>query len=188
MKRIVWTFGLISGGILSAMMVATMPFHDAIGFDRGLIIGYTTMVAAFLLVFFGVRAYRDNVAGGAVSFGRALAVGSLITLIASMCYVATWEVIYYNFMPDYLQQYQAHALEKAKSKGASQAEIDKQKAEMDKFAQMYRNPAINMAMTFAEPLPVGLLFALISAGVLRRKRRESVAGSQISTVASVGFR
>jgi len=139
------------------------------------------MVAAFLLVFFGVRAYRDNVAGGTVSFGRALAVGSLIALVASTCYVATWEVIYYNFMPDYLQQYQAHALEKAKSKGASQAEIEKQKAEMDKFARMYRNPAINVAMTFAEPLPVGLLFALISAVVLRLKRRETVIRAQVST-------
>jgi len=169
-------------------MVATMPFHDAIGFDRGLIIGYTTMGAAFLLVFFGIRAYRDNVGDGTVSFGRALAVGSLITLIASACYVATWEVIYYNFMPDYLQQYQAHALEKAKSKGASQAEIERQKAEMENFAQMYRNPAINVAMTFLEPLPVGLGFALISAWILRRKRRESAVGSQVSTAASVGFR
>jgi Protein of unknown function (DUF4199) len=188
MKRIVWTFGLISGGILSAMMVVAMRFHDAIGFDRGVIIGYTTMVAAFLLVFFGVRAYRDNVGGGTVSFGRALAVGSLIALIASMCYVATWEVIYYNFMPDYLQKYQAHALEKAKSNGASQAEIDKQMAEMKKFEQMYQNPAVNMAMTFVEPLPVGLAFALLSAVLLRLKRRETAAGSQISTAGSVGFR
>ena len=64
MKRTVWTFGLISGAILSAMMVLTMQFVDAIGYDRGQIIGYTTMVFAFLLIFFGVRSYRDNVGGG----------------------------------------------------------------------------------------------------------------------------
>jgi hypothetical protein len=180
MKRIVWTFGLISGGILSVMMLVTMPFHDAIGFDRGMIIGYTTMVAAFLLIFFGVRSYRDNVAGGTVSFGRALAVGSLIALIASSCYVATWEVLYFNFMHDYLPKYQAHVVEKARSKGASQAEIDKQLAEMQKFERMYQNPAINAAMTFVEPLPVGLAFALLSAGVLRRRRRESVGSPQVS--------
>ena len=51
---------------------------DAIGFDRGEIIGYTSMVLAFLLIFFGVRSYRDNVAGGTVRFGRAFAVGALI--------------------------------------------------------------------------------------------------------------
>ena len=180
MKRIVWTFGLISGGILSVMMLATMPFHDAIGYDRGLIIGYTTMVAAFLLIYFGVRSYRDNVAGGTVSFGRALAVGSLIALIASSCYVATWEVLYFNFMPDFLEKYQAHALEKARSSGASQAEIDKQIAGMQTLARMYKNPAINAAMTFVEPLPVGLGFALVSAGLLRRKRRAPIANAQVS--------
>ena len=81
MKKTVWTFGLIAGGILSAMMLLTMPFIDRIGTDHGEVIGYTTMVLAFLLVFFGIRSYRDNVGGGTVGFGRALAVGSLIVLI-----------------------------------------------------------------------------------------------------------
>ncbi len=48
MKRIVLTFGLIAGGILSAMMLLTVPFMDSIGFEKGAIIGYTSMVLAFL--------------------------------------------------------------------------------------------------------------------------------------------
>src|SRR5687767_2395792 len=116
MKKTVLTFGLIAGGILSLMMAITMPFHDQIGFDRGEIIGYTTMIAAFLLIFFGIRSYRDNVAGGSVSFGRAFKVGALIALVASVCYVATWEVIYFNFAPDFMGKYQAHLLEKAREK------------------------------------------------------------------------
>ncbi len=44
MKKIVLTFGLISGAIISGMFLLTLPFHDAIGFDRSLIVGYTTMV------------------------------------------------------------------------------------------------------------------------------------------------
>lgn len=51
MKKIVLTFGLISGAIVSGMMLITLPFHDALGFDRSLILGYTSMVLAFLLVF-----------------------------------------------------------------------------------------------------------------------------------------
>ena len=35
--------------------------------------------------------------------------------------------------------------------------------------QLYQNPLVNMAYTFMEPLPVGLLIALISAAILRRK-------------------
>ena len=59
------------------------------------------MVLAFLLIYFGIRSYRDNVAGGTVRFGRAFAVGALIATVASVCYVATWEVIYFNFAPDF---------------------------------------------------------------------------------------
>lgn len=170
MKKTVWTFGLISGAILSVMMLATIPFQDRIGFDRGEIIGYTTMVLAFLLVFFGIRSYRDNVGGGTVSFGRAFAVGALITVIASACYVATWEVIYYKLTPDFRAKYEAYMVQKAKAQGATQADIDARIAEMKKFSDLYQNPLVNAAVTFLEPLPVALLITLISAGVLSRRR------------------
>jgi hypothetical protein len=171
MKKTVLTFGIISGAIISLMFVLTIPFHDAIGFDRGFVIGYTTMVLAFLLIFFGVRSYRDNVAGGTVSFGRAFSVGALIGVVAALCYVVMWELVYYNskFGQEYMAKYQAHAIEKARASGASQAELDKKTAELQRFAELYKNPAINAAMTFLEPMPVALLIALVSAGILRRK-------------------
>jgi hypothetical protein len=90
MRKIVLTYGLIAGAILSVMMLLTLPFLDRIGFDKGETIGYSTMVLAFLMVFFGVKSYRDNVAGGSVTFGRAFKAGLMITVVASLCYVATW--------------------------------------------------------------------------------------------------
>jgi hypothetical protein len=178
MKKIVWTFGLISGGILSAMMLVTMPLQSKIGFDHGELIGYATMVAASLLIYFGVRSYRDTVGGGTVRFGRALAVALLIGTIASACYVATWEVLFFGFMPDFGEKYATHQIDKLKASGASQAEIDRQVDEMKKFAQMYKNPFVNVAYTFLEPLPVEVLVSLISAGVLSRKRRND--GPQVA--------
>jgi hypothetical protein len=171
MRKIVLTFGLIAGAILSVMMLITLPFHEQIGFDKGYIVGYTTMVLAFLMVFFGVRSYRDNVAGGNVSFGRALAVGLLITAVASVCYVATWEVVYHKLAPDYLDKYAAYSIEKARKSGDSDAQIAEQTKKMAEFREMYENPLVNIGLTFLEPLPVGILFALIAAGVLSRKRR-----------------
>ena len=176
MKRTVWTFGLIAGAILSALMLLTMPFVDQIGYDRGMVIGYTTMVLAFLLVFFGVRSYRDNVGGGMVGFGRALAVGSLIAAIASACYVATWELIYFQLAPDYVTRMEAYMVEKARASGGSPEEVQQKVAETEKFLELYRNPAVNAAVTFLEPLPVGLVFALVSAGILSRRRRSAEAG------------
>jgi len=176
MRKIVLTFGLIAGGIMSAMMLLTLPFHDQIGFGTsGLIVGYTSMVLAFLMVFVGVKSYRDNVAGGSVTFGRAFKVGVLITAIASACYVATWQVVYYKFMPDFLDKYAAYSLDKEKRSGATDAQIAEKTKELAEFKEMYKNPLVNIAFTFLEPLPVGLVFTLVTAGVLSRKRQEGGA-------------
>lgn len=170
MKKTVLTFGLIAGGILSLMMVITMPFHEAIGFDRALVIGYGSMVAAFLLVYFGVRSYRDNVAGGSVSFFRALGVGALIVVVASACYVATWQVLYRTVASDYMEKYEEHVVAQERASGATQAAIDSKVAELRHWAELYKNPLVNVAITFLEPLPVGLIMALVAAGVLSRRR------------------
>jgi Protein of unknown function (DUF4199) len=169
MKKTVLTFGLISGAVSAAMMFATLPFIEAIGFDRGAIVGYTAIVVSFLLVYFGIRSYRENVAGGRITFGRGFAVGILITLISCASYVVAWEIIYFNFMPDFVDKYAAHVIGKAKAAGASQSEIDAQTRQMESFKIMYANPLVNAAFTFTEPFPIGLAITLISAGVLRKK-------------------
>lgn len=179
MKKTVLTFGLLAGAILSAMMLLTMPFMDRIGFDRAEVIGYTTMVAAFLLTFFGIRSYRDEVAGGTIGFGRAFAVGLLITMVASACYVATWQVVYYWLAPDFFQQYAAYAAEKARAGGATAEEVARQAGEIARYAEMYRNPLVNVAFTFLEPLPVGIVTSLVSAGILRRREPAGEAGLSV---------
>lgn len=170
MKKIVWTFGLIAGGIMSVMMMVTLPFENEFE-SSALIVGYTTIVLSFLCIYFGIRTYRDNVARG-ISFGRALGVGVLIAFIASCCYVATWEVISHEFMPDFPAKYEAATIKHLQASGKSQAEIDAGIAKAKQFTVMYKNPLFSIAITFIEPMPVGLVIALISAGVLSRKRRE----------------
>jgi hypothetical protein len=171
MKKTVWTFGLISGGILAAMMLITIPFESALDFGRSEIIGYATMVLSFLLIFFGIRSYRDNVAGGSVSFGQAFKAGALIALIASVCYVGTWELINYKIAPEFGEKFLAANLEKIRTSGASAEEIQRKTAAAERFAERYKNPFFNVAVTFIEPLPLGLIVALISAGVLSRRRK-----------------
>lgn len=168
MKKTVWTFGLLSGAVSSVMMLVTMPFWEQIGFDRAEIIGYTTIIASFLLVFFGIRSYREHI-GGALGFWRGVTVGLLITLISSLCYVTTWQLVGRRFAPDFIEKYQAHLMEKEKAKGATQAELDAKAVEMEQFKRLYTNPFLNIAFTFLEPFPIGVLVSLLSAAVLRRK-------------------
>jgi hypothetical protein len=169
MKKTVLTFGFISGAISAATMLATSPFVEKIGWDKGAILGYTTIVLAGLMIFFGVRSYRENVSGGRLTFARGFAVGILITLISSTCYVATWELMYYKLMPGFTDKYAAHMVEQAQASGATQQKILEAAKKAEEFKQMYNNPAINIAMTYAEVFPVGLVITLLSAGLLRKK-------------------
>lgn len=179
MKKTIITFGLISGAVSALMMVATVPFVDRIGFDKGAVIGYTAIVLSFLLVFFGIRSYRDNVGNGQITFSKAFAVGISITLISCVCYVVTWEILYFNFLPDFMDKYGAHVIEKAKASGATAAAVQTQVEQMKKYKEMYDNPLLNAALTFIEPFPIGLVITLISAAVLRRKPRSQAAQSAL---------
>lgn len=174
MKKIVLTFGIISGVIASVLMVATIPFIDRIGFEYGLVIGYTGLVVAFLLVFFGIRSYRDNVGDGQISFGRAFSVGILIVLISSIFYVVTWEILYFNFLPDFAEKYTNYLIEKSRASGASAEEIAAQTEQMKSMKWIYDNPFLNAAVTILEPLPVGIIITLISAAILRRRRPKEI--------------
>jgi hypothetical protein len=129
-----------------------------------------TMVVAFLFVFFGIRAYRDEIGGGVVTFGRAFKVGILIVAIASLCYVLTWEILYFNVMgPDFNDKLTASMMAKEAKSGATPEQLAAKRAEMDKMMTMYQNPLINSAMTLLEVFPVGLIMTAISAAILRRR-------------------
>ena len=183
MKKTVLIFGLISGAISAAMMFTVLPFVDRIGFDKGVIVGYTAIIVSFLMVFFGIRSYRENVGGGTITFGRAFAVGILITLISCICYVVAWEIIYFNFMPDFIAKYSAHVIEKAKVSGTSAEALQRQVEEMKKFKVMYDNPFFNAAISFTEPFPIGLIITLISALILRKRSKSSSSESAVGAVA-----
>jgi hypothetical protein len=169
MKKTVLTFGLISGVIISVLMDASLLLAKKIGSGHSMLLGYTIMVASFLLVYFGIRTYRDNTLAGEISFGRAFACGILITLITTVCYVATWEVLYFNFMPHFMDSYFAAQIHQVQSSGLDPATAAAQVAAIERSQQLYQNPFVNMVYTFIEPFPVGLLITLLSAVVLRRK-------------------
>jgi len=186
MKRTVLVFGFISGAVMAAMLFSSIFFIDKIGFDRAEIVGYTSMVLAFLLVFFGIRSYRENVGGGAISFGRALTVGLLIMLISTVCYVVAWEIVYFNFFHSFADKYAAHMVEQVRNSGASEQVIQAKLQEMKRFKELYENPFFNAAITFLEPLPVGLILTLISAIILRkRSKSDNSPSNEQATVAAI---
>lgn len=182
MRKIVLVFGLISGIIMSGLLAGSMLLPDATHFQYGMALGYASMVLAGLLIYFGVRQYRDTVAGGVLGFWKACQVGGLIAFVAACCYVVTWEVEYRTVASGYITAYNEHHLAEARAAGATEAQLADQKAQNDKFAAMYENPFIRAAFTFLEPLPVALVMVFASAGLLRRRP----GGSSGATLPAAG--
>lgn len=183
MQRIVLKFGLLSGAVLAALSGVMVPLciTGRIPFDYGEVIGYTSMVLAFLLVFFGIRTYREEVGGGAITFGRAFGVGISIALITCAVYVVTWEIAYYNFFPDFMDTYAAASLDKLRARGATEVELAAKSREMAEFAKAYANPLFNVGITFLEVFPVSLVVTLVSAAILRRKSVPGPSGARAAT-------
>lgn len=176
MRSIVLKYGLIAGAILGLFMFGTIPFHDQIGFGpMGMVIGYTGMVVAFLMIHAGMKSYRDTIGGGQVTYGQALVIGLLIMLIGCVIYVACWAIISKTIYPDFAQKYLEFAVSQARAEGKSAAEIAEITAQMNSFATAYKNPLIFVAYTMLEPLPVGLLFSFVSAWLVSRKSNASAS-------------
>ncbi|MGH7456054.1 MAG: DUF4199 domain-containing protein [bacterium] len=175
MRKVTLIFGLLAGAIISVVMVVAMVMWEkgTMTCDNSNdLVGYASMVIALSMVFFGIKSYRDNYQNGAIKFTKGLQVGLLISLVASLMYVATWET-YYQIRPDayasFVDQYADHHVNKMKENGASPAEIDEKIKEMADMKEMIKNPVLRFGMTLMELFPVGIIITLISAAVLRKK-------------------
>ncbi len=171
MKKVVVTYGIISGIITGGLMLATMPLfvRGTLKMENGLWIGYTGIVIALSLVFFGVKSFRDNHSEGKITFGRGFMIGLGITLIASVFYVIAWEITFAHSGEWFMKQWSSGELEKVKSHGASEAELQEAAQKWEEFGKLYQNPVIRFGMTLMEIFPIGLLISLISAALLRKK-------------------
>jgi Protein of unknown function (DUF4199) len=177
MRKIVLTYGCIAGTIAGGMLAVTVPVwrDSTVTAENGMLVGYTSMVIALSLVFFGIKSYRDNHLGGAISFGAAFRVGILITVIASLFYCVAWEICYNTIFPDFLELTAGQQKLSLQRSGATAQEIATTMAEFQRNAEWYKNPIVRFAITFMEIFPVGLVITLLSAALLKRKEFLPVA-------------
>jgi zinc transporter ZupT len=173
MKKIALIYGTISGLLMVLMFVISFYLMDqGILKEHSELLGYATMIIVLSLIFFGIKSFRDKHNSGAITFWKGFTVGLAIASIASFFYATGWEV-YYNGVPgvkeNFMNKYTDSLIAKMKQEGAAQEKIDAKIKEMESMKEMYKNPFMRYGMTLAEIFPVGLVIALISAGILRKK-------------------
>jgi hypothetical protein len=174
MRKVVLTFGLLAGVTVSIFSIIIMRLCEGgrISLDNSDLIGYGSMVIALSMIFFGIKSYRDNYQNGAIRFGKAVQVGLLIVLVATLLFAVAAE-IYYQVDPAaqavLMDKYADHHISRLKQTGAAAIEIEQKTREMTNLKEMNKSAVIRFAMSVAIILPVGLVITLISAALLRRK-------------------
>ncbi len=171
MKKTILTYGLI-GGVISTIgfLITSITGHEDM--TNAMIIGFASMFVAFSLIFVGIKSYRDKKAGGSITFGNAFLMGAIMSFITSSVYVIVWLIALYNFYPDFAQQYADTQIEQMKAAGKTAEEINRQIAQNKEFVESYKNPLVVILYTYMEIFPIGLLFALIAAAILKKKNQQ----------------
>lgn len=169
------TYGIGASLIMiSGWIISNSLFIDESGnwdFGKSEIAGYIAMILSLSTIIIGVKRYRDNVKNGFISFKEAFLTGLYIVIIASVIYVIGW-MIYYPFIAtEFCEQYLDHSINEWHESGLSQSEISENKSAMIAQFEAYENPIIRIGMTFLEIFPIGLVIALISALILKKKEK-----------------
>jgi hypothetical protein len=170
MSRIILTFGIAAGLIVAVPMFLLIANAEPGSAATSHLTGYLIMLLALSLVFLGVKRLRDRELGGVIRFVPALLAGLGISAVASVIYVIGWEITLAITDFAFIDTYGNAAVEAARAKGASAAEVEAVAAQMAEFRQQYANPLFRLPVTFVEIFPVGLLVSLISAALLRNSR------------------
>ena len=174
MKKTIIKYGLISGGVAvvcQSIITLTLKSYgfDKAGFANSAYFGYALIILSMAVIFFGIKAFRDKENEGQVTFTKGLLIGLGIALISSVCYSLAWLVVYYNFIPNFMEDYATFCTNQLKERGASALELAKNEAQMQQFKDLYKTPFGIFAVTLIEPLPIGILGALVSAFILKKK-------------------
>ena len=167
MRIIVLVYGSIAGVVIIVAITAGLILGEGEGPWASQWLGYLVMFVALSLIFIGVKQYRDTELGGVINFGKALQVGLGIAVVTGFAYVLSWEAFLAVTDYAFIENYTEGVIEAKRAQGLSEAAMQELIREMDEMKAMYDKPWFRLPLTFLEIFPVGLLVALISAGLLR---------------------
>lgn len=168
MKNTILKYGGYALVTAIVLFLLGLLFGKGIDYSAQEIIGYITILTSLSFVFFGIKHYRDKVNDGNVSFGRALLIGFLISLMAGIG-IAIADFIYTSFInPDFMTEYTEHTL-KTMEQTLSTDEFAIKKEEFVTQMEAMGSPTMLALIMFATVGIIGFIISLISALILQRK-------------------
>lgn len=168
MKKTVLRFGLYSSITICILSLLIWLLIGTLDDKTGEIVGYSSMVISLLFVYFGIKHFRDKENNGAVTFGKALLIGILISLMAALVF-GILDVLYVKVVnPDFMTDYYTRNLEQLQV-SLSAEEFEIRKAELESEKEMFLNPFMHFLIMSMMVFVIGFIISLLSALILQRK-------------------
>lgn len=168
MKNTILKYGVYSSLTLVILFVIQFSFESNMSYSTSEVFGYISIVLALLFVYFAIKHFRDSINKGSVSFGKALLIGILVSLIAGL----TFGIINYIYVevinPEFMTEYYDQMVEKAKST-LTDAEFQVKLKQMKSEKELFSNPFVSSLIMSATVLIIGFIISLISGLILQRK-------------------
>ena len=168
MQKTILRYGIYSAITICSLALAGWFLGKNLDYSIQEIIGYTGMVVSLLFVFFGIKHYRDKENNGVVSFGKALLIGVLISLIAALAF-GILDVIYIKYInPDFMAEYYSHHVEQMRT-SLSEADFKVEFEKLEAQKELFSSTTVNFLLMFATVFIIGFIISLISGLILQRR-------------------
>ena len=152
MRKIIIKFGTYGFIFTLIVFLLALSLGQGLDFSTQEAIGYITMVASLLFIFFGIKYYRDKIGQGRISFRRGVFMGLSISALTGLG-IALADYIYLSWInPDFFEEYTT-----VMRNEGYRGEIPD-----------YGNGIMAVEM-FLTVMIIGLIISLISALILQKK-------------------
>ena len=173
MKKIVLTFGILSGLIIIIYSAAVFlvfgefsKMSDA-DFNKVEKLGYLRYIILLLTIIFAVLSFKKQ-NGGKGSFKQLFLAGFYTALVVGLL-VGLMELVYIMMNPNFMQEYSARMETMLRQGGASAEKLASHRSEIESMKWM-ANPVGMGVFYFIETSVLGTVIAVLTALIARTKK------------------
>jgi hypothetical protein len=174
MNKITLRYGIYGAIVIVAVLLPEIfIFRNDPHWELQEVIGYATIVASLIFVFFGIRRWRDKENAGQLGFWKGIGIGSLISLFPSIAF-GLLSVIEIRFLdPEFNDKYYAYYIEKVKQSTPPEQQEAAIKSIND-AKEMFSSPLVQFFVMFLTVFVIGFIISIISTLILKRTNKSTV--------------
>lgn len=172
MFKIAQKYGITAGLVLSVAIGIEYTLLTSRGhFGAAEAAGYITMFLVMLAVYFSIRQYKAESRKERFSYTDGLKAGALTAILSSGFFGIFSYVLYRFIAPDFVDNYLHYQREQLQNSGKSQEVIQQQLQQLEQMPDFFSSPVFQALIMFLTTLFIGMLITLISAAMLRDRKK-----------------